>query len=269
MTSRSLSIINDTQRNLSGTQLRSNTVPTIELIGDKQSFISESNQPIIYNEIFIQNGTPDANYEWPYKLKFEGTTYYDWSLVQIKNSGYYTVSFQCVLNLITEVDLNLYVFNPIGLSLFGEIRKSLQRMPVNNTASASWTQYFNAGEAIRININPAANVSIIPDPFMQSPTLRIVQLTQFYTDSVGYKSTLAKNTTTQTFTTAVTAALVCDTIPGAANRFGDAISISEYNQGGGNQLGFVSSSYASFYVDSAALEGNYFLETQITITKTT
>jgi len=53
MTSRSLNIINDTQRNLSGTQLRSNVVPIIELIGDKQAITNSTSTNVLFAVVYV------------------------------------------------------------------------------------------------------------------------------------------------------------------------------------------------------------------------
>ena len=275
MTSRSLNIINDTRSSLYTAQLRSNIVPIIELIGKEQAFVNQTEKPVEFSEIVRQVGTENVNYIWP-SPSSTARLYpeYRFYSIQISTAGYYLFTFQYTFSQITEVyaRLNVYDYYTPTPEINRTTRFFPQLLPVASSGSVTWTQYIDAGEVVSISLNSAANINIIPNINMFSPSLTIVQLSQFYTDTTGYKSTIAKNTTTQTFTTGVGAALIGDVIPGAASgiEFDDGTAQLGYlnNEGGGNQLGGVPSSYDNISV-SRRLVGQYYIEAQITITGST
>ena len=277
MTSRSLNIINDTQRNLSGTQLRSNVVPIIELIGDKQALTNSTNTNVLFTETVRQIGTENVNYVWPvrsYTFAFPPDYNFRWDFVKITVSGYYSFQFQYRLDTITEmyVTLTTYALADVVLFLYDQIRYSTQLAPVNNEGVVTWTQYINADEVVSIAVNPAANANLILGNQMRSPSLTIVQLSQYYTDVIGYKSTLAITGGTQVLTTAVSAQVVFNKTQGAANAFGGGIDLppnSEYNQGGGNQLGLAQQAYNAYYILTTPDSGIYYIEAAIVMTGTT
>jgi hypothetical protein len=272
MTSRSLNIINDTQRNLSGTQLRSNVVPIIELIGKQQTIVNGTETQVTYSEIMRQSGTEDVNYVWPVPTSFARLpSEYRWYLVQVTSSGYYSFTFQYTFSQITEVYARLNVYDDgVENPEFNQvIRFFSQLLPVASSGSVTWTQYINAREVVSVSLNSAANIFVLPSTNMFSPSLTIVQLSQFYTNTIGYKSTIAKNTTTQTFTSGTLAAFIGDSIPGASSVIDTTYFTSIwYNEGGGNQLGGIPSTYDAIKIDRN-LTGHYYIEAQITITGTT
>lgn len=276
MTSRSLNIINDTRNNLSGTQLRSNVVPIIELSGDKQALTNSTSTNVLFTETLRQIGTENVNYVWPvvsYTL-LPPQYIYRWDLIKITVSGYYSFQFQYRLDTITEMYVTLitYALADVVLFLYDQIRYSTQLAPVNNEGVVTWTQYINANEVVSIAVNPAANVNLILGNQMRSPSLTIVQLSQYYTDVIGYKSTIAITGGTQVLTTAVSAQVVFNQTQGASNAFSgglDVPSVSEYNQGGSNQLGLAEPTYSSYYILTTPDSGIYYIEAAIVMTGTT
>ena len=270
MTSRSLNIINDTQRNLSGTQLRSNVVPIIELIGDKQAITNSTDNYVVFTETVRQIGTDNVNYVWPVRSTVIFPAY-RWDFVKITVSGYYSFQFQYRLDTITEmfVKLNTYALADIVLFYYDLVRYSTQLAPVHNEGVVTWTQYMNADEVVNISVNPAANANLIISDQMRAPSLTIVQLSQYYTDVIGYKTTVAITGGTQVLTTAVSEQVVFNKTQGAANVFGDATINSEYNQGGGNQLGLAAPSYSSYTISGTPQSGIYYIESAIVMTGTT
>jgi len=270
MTSRSLNIINDTQRNLSGTQLRSNVVPIIELIGDKQAITNSTDNYVVFTETMRQIGTDNVNYVWPVRSTVVFPAF-RWDFIKITVAGYYSFQFQYRLDIITEmyVKLNTYALADIVLFYYDLVRYSTQLAPVNNEGVVTWTQYMNADEVVNISVNPAANANLIISNQMQAPSLTIVQLSQYYTDVIGYKSTMAITGGTQGLTTAVSERVVFNQTQGAASNVGDAMITSEYNQGGGNQLGLAEPTYSSYTISGTPQSGIYYIEAAIVMTGTT
>jgi hypothetical protein len=249
--SRALSIANDQQRLSSSMQLRSSIAQVIELGGNggvNQIMSPDAWNTVSFGEVLRQSGAY-TNFYFPVRFPNNPAVGIIYTyLTKVTVSGYYQITFKYSFDIIAEAYCRLGILSNTTL-----IRYETQLLPVGNQGVATWTTYIEANQNIAIYINPAALIRINPNDFNLSPRLIISQIAQLTDNTAGQASTMNAVNTTQSIPSGTTTTLNFDNIPDGYLLAQNPTETWSNTQGGGNQLGFINSTFTKMIVKKNSL----------------